>query len=153
MRFVVRAVCFSGVVHCKVLLGNVNADAGANERDLLRGDIDAGPLEKHGEIEPRFELDRNGLLQTQSTFAPHRSPNLHRHVRCYRPNLRSLLTGRVLELLQGRRIYLRLKAGCFGLTSMIAAAGSIILSVAPSSRLRSLRHRSERRTGGHDSRL
>ena len=49
----------------------------------------------------------------EGALAQDRGENIYRHVRRSRGNIRPLLPGRVLELLQGCRVCLRLKVECF----------------------------------------
>src|SRR6056297_3017317 len=64
-------------------------------------------------IQPRPEPDRDGVLKTQSAPAQDRRQNIYRYVQRPRGDMRPLLPAGMLELLQGCRICLRLKVGCF----------------------------------------
>src|SRR6056297_1883720 len=73
-------------------------------------------------IQPRPEPDRDGVLKTQSAPAQDRRQNIYRYVQRPRGDMRPLLPAGMLELLQGCRICLRLKVGCFSTTDGVVAA-------------------------------
>ncbi len=85
-------------------------------QERRRGQSDAGRrvlVPVLAAVFPRPEPHRNGVLKAQGPPQEDRRPNLYRHVRGDRAGLRSLLPARVLELLQRRRICLKLMACCF----------------------------------------